>query len=296
MHDLHAHRDVPVVLMSGFTDLAFARGALELGADGYVTKPFDETQVVIAIANAIRRGRLERENRTRRDLLEEMVEERTRALSSALDELRLADDELQRSASQTFHSLAQAIEGRDTETGHHVVRVSRYTRVLAAACGHDDARADVIALASAMHDVGKVGVPDGILFKPGRFTPAEYEVIKQHALLGERILSDSSQPLVQTAAAIAGTHHERWDGSGYPRGTAGAAIPLEGRIAAVADVFDALVSDRVYKRGLAVDDALEIIRKGRSSLFDPDVVDAFFDNVDDILAVRASYPDGWIVS
>jgi putative two-component system response regulator len=278
-------------MCSGVTDAAFADVALELGADGYVTKPFDASQVLIAVAGALRRARLERENHAYRAHLEGMVVERTSALTDALVELQTASEQLQQSAELTINALATAIEGRDVETGQHVVRVARYTELLARGYGFDAERAKLAGVASAMHDIGKIGVPDGILFKPGRFTPPEYDVIKQHAEIGYQILAKSNLPLLDTAAAIARTHHERWDGSGYPYALAGESIPIEGRIAALADVFDAIVSRRCYKPAYPVERALDIIRDARGTGFDPAVVDVFFDHLDEIADIRLDYPD-----
>jgi putative two-component system response regulator len=169
--------------------------------------------------------------------------------------------------------------------------MSRYTTLLAYAAGLDDDRCEQIRLASPMHDVGKIAVADGILFKPGALTAAEYGVIQQHAEAGYMMLSKSEQPLIQLAATIARSHHERWDGAGYPLGLAGDSIPLEGRITAIGDVFDALVSRRVYKAAIPFDRAVQIIRDGRGTQFDPDLVDVFMANVDDFGAILEEYGD-----
>ncbi len=289
LHDVGSH--VPVVMVSGMSDPEFTDVALELGADGYVTKPFDPNQVLVAAASALRRARLERENREYRAHLEAMVVERTAALRDAVAEVQRANDQLRQSAELTINALAQAIEGRDVETGSHVVRVSRYTNLLAGKYGFDAAEAQMFGVASAMHDIGKIGVPDGILFKPGPFTAPEYDVIKQHPELGYQILAKSDQPLLATAASIARTHHERWDGTGYPHGLRGDAIPIEGRLAAVADVFDAIVCRRCYKPAYPVERALEIVRDARGTQFDPDVVEVFFANLDAVLDIRNDHPD-----
>ena len=283
--------EVPVVMVSGVGDPDFASSALELGAYGYVTKPFEANQVLIAVANAIHRARLERENRSYRVQLEGMVADRTSELTQALTDLQAADRRLREASAETIQFLAQAIEGRDVETGQHIVRMSRYSTLLARFCGLDEEECEVIRLASPMHDVGKIGIADGILFKPGPLSSGEFEVIKQHVELGYEILAKSDQPLLQVAATIARSHHERWDGEGYSQGLAGLAIPREARITAVADVFDALVSRRVYKPAFPIDQSVDIIRNGRGSQFDPDVVDAFLAHLDDILDVIAEYPD-----
>ena len=177
------------------------------------------------------------------------------------------------------------------ETGQHIERMSRYTELLARHCGLSGEECTTIRMAAAMHDVGKIGVPDGILFKPGRVSAGEFEVIKQHPELGFSILDKSEQPLLVLAALIARTHHERWDGTGYPRGLAGTGIAMEGRIAAVADVFDALVSRRVYKPAFTVEHSLDIMRDGRGTSFDPDVLDQFLEHADEAVGVLEMFPD-----
>jgi putative two-component system response regulator len=286
-----AHPDVPIVMVSGIGDPTFAAGAIDLGAYGYVTKPFEANQVLIAVANALRRARLEAENSAYRAHLEEMVSARTADLAAALARVRLSEMQLRISTEDTVRALTRAIEGRDVETGLHIERMSRYAALLARHYGLDSDQCELIRLASPMHDVGKIGVPDGILFKPGKLSTGEFEVIKQHPELGYEILAKSDQPLLVTAATIARSHHERWDGTGYPQGLSGEAIPLEGRIASVADVFDALVSRRVYKPAYLLERSLEIMGQGRATQFDPAVVDILLGNVDEVLAIREQYED-----
>ena len=209
---------LPIVMVSGVNDPDVANVAIELGAYGYVTKPFDANQVVIAVNNAILRCELEDENRHYREQLEWMVMERTIELADALDDLAATDALLRTSSEATIDMLAQAIEGRDIETGQHIARMSRYAALLAHGCGLDQEQCRLIRLASPMHDIGKIGVADGILFKPGALSAAEFDVVKEHAEQGYKILAKSGHPLLQLAATIARTHHERWDGSGYPHG------------------------------------------------------------------------------
>ncbi len=201
-------------------------------------------------------------------------------------DLRASRAELERSYLDTLNRLTLAAAYKDDDTGDHILRMAFYSEGIAAALGmHADGMRDLRA-AAPMHDVGKIGTPDAILLKPGRLSPEEFAVMQQHAVIGEKILSASSSRVVRIAATIAGTHHERWDGSGYPRGLAGDAIPLEGRIVAVADVFDALTSKRPYKPAFALDKALEVMRAGRGAHFDPKPLDAFLDIVEDLWAVR----------
>ena len=282
---------LPVVMVSGVTDPSFAALALGLGAYGYVTKPFEANQVLIEVANALLRAKADGENERYRTGLEDMVAERTSELRHTVEQLRASEVTLRQVSEDTINSLARAIEGRDSETGQHIERMSRYAGILAGHCGLSDEASLNVRLASAMHDVGKIGVPDCILLKPGRVTPEEFDVIKQHPELGFEILERSEQPLLVMAALIARTHHERWDGGGYPWGLAGEAIALEGRIAAVADVFDALVSRRVYKPAFPVGRSLEMMREGRGTSFDPEVLDQFLDHAEEAVTVLAMFPD-----
>ncbi|HEU6435976.1 MAG TPA: HD-GYP domain-containing protein [Nitratidesulfovibrio sp.] len=201
-------------------------------------------------------------------------------------DLRASRAELERSYLDTLNRLTLAAAYKDDDTGDHILRMAFYSEGIAAALGmHADGLRD-LRVAAPMHDVGKIGTPDAILLKPGRLTPEEFTVMQQHAVIGEKILSASSSRVVRIAAAIAGTHHERWDGSGYPRGLSGEGIPLEGRIVAVADVFDALTSKRPYKPAFELDKALGIMREGRGTHFDPKPLDAFLDIVGDLWAAR----------
>ncbi|CAG0967236.1 partial Cyclic di-GMP phosphodiesterase response regulator RpfG, partial [Anaerolineae bacterium] len=187
--------------------------------------------------------------------------------------------------------LSRAAEYRDPETGAHILRMSHYTRLIAQNLGLTEAEQELLLDAAPMHDIGKVGTPDHILLKPGRLTDEELVIMRQHAEIGYEILKDSVSPLLRTAALVAWTHHEKFDGSGYPRGLAGENIPLYGRIVAVADVFDALTSARPYKLAWEVDRALDFLREGRGSHFDPACVDAFLQDMDAVLSIKDRYRD-----
>jgi putative two-component system response regulator len=279
--------DLAAVMVTGFDDPELADAALELGAYGYVVKPFRATEVLIAVVNALRRRRLEIENRSHRQRLEQTVSVRTRALTEAVRGLERKERELQLSREETIRRLARAAEFRDRETGDHIERVSKICGIVAQHLGLDEARCELLRIASPLHDIGKIAVPDRVLLKPGPLSPDERAKMQRHAEEGYWMLTGSDQPLLDLAAEIAWTHHERFDGTGYPRGLAGVQIPIEGRITAVADVFDALTSDRVYRPALPVDEALEILREGRGSHFDPVVLDAFFELLPAVLGMRS---------
>jgi putative two-component system response regulator len=263
------HPDVAVLMATGIDDPQLAQSVLELGAYGYLVKPFKRHEVQINVANALGRRRLELENRDHRALLEQRVEERT--------------EELRRSREETIRRLSLAIEFRSRETGEHVERIGNGAAVIGRRLRLKPGRCELIRLAAPLHDVGKIGISDEILLKPEPLTAAERKRMENHAEIGYRLLTGSGSDLLETAATIAWTHHERWDGIGYPRRLAGEAIPIEGRITAVMDVFDALTHDRVYRPAMPVDRALEIIRDGRGRHFDPAVVDAFLATLDELL-------------
>jgi putative two-component system response regulator len=256
---LHAaHPDVATVMLTGRDDPEVADAALDGGAYGYVIKPFEVNELLIAVAGALKRRSLALENRAHRDQLEALVRRRTR--------------ELDESRAETVERLARAVESRDAGTGMHIDRMSKLVCRLALELGWEEGEAETLRLASVLHDVGKVGIPDEILLKEGLLTPEERVAIQTHASIGHAILAGANSELLQLADVVAWTHHERYDGSGYPRGLAGEQIPLAGRIAAVADVFDALTSDRPYRAALTEADALATIRADTG--LDPSVVAA----------------------
>ena len=279
--------ETAVVMVSGQDDPAVAHMATESGAYGYITKPFTANQILIAVDNALIRRRLERENRRICENLEETVHARTAELREAVRSLERATHELRQAHGQTIELLSRALEYKDEETADHVERVSRYCALLAERFGLDP---ESLRLATALHDIGKIAVPDRILRKPGPLTDDERQEMQRHAETGFQILRGSGSRLLDLAASVARTHHERFDGSGYPRALSGEAIPIEGRIAAVADVFDALTSDRIYRPAMEVAQAIEIIRAERGRHFDPAVLDAFLEVLDEALEIRDRYP------
>lgn len=280
-------RDIPVMIVTSNTDAETKLQSLELGATELLAKPVDPIELGLRLKNMLR-AKAYRDSLTNYSSeLEKQVRQRTRQL-----------EDVQR---QIIHCLARAAEYRDDDTGQHVFRVGRYAAILASELGMDAANVELLEMAAQLHDVGKIGIPDAILLKPGKFEPEEFAVMRQHCDLGVSIIQGDSSyannnsservqlntiPVVRMAMSIAATHHERWDGSGYPRGLKGEMIPLEGRIVAVADVFDALSSKRPYKDPMPLDKCVAIIRQGSGAHFDPRVVEAFFAVLDKLLAVR----------
>ena len=267
-----------LVMMSGYDDTSLAEEALRIGAYAYLVKPFRSSELVITVANAFQRRRLEREAAALRRELEATVAKRTLELALSREE--------------TIHRLARAVEFRDAHTSLHVERMAAYCRMIALQLGLPPERCSLIRTASLLHDIGKLGIPDRILVKPGPLTQDERAEIQEHTILGHRILRGSTSELVQLAAEIALSHHERFDGAGYPHGLASQEIPIEGRIAAVCDVFDALTTPRPYRpRAFTQDEAIELLRSERGRAFDPEVVDAFLSALDEVNRIRARYAD-----
>jgi putative two-component system response regulator len=255
-----------IVLTADISDDARKR-ALRLGASDFVTKPFDPAEVLLRLSNLLDTRLLHVQLRSQNEQLEQRVAARTH--------------ELERAQLECLERLALAAEFRDDATGQHTQRVGRTSALIAEALELPTAEITIMRKAAPLHDIGKIGIPDSILLKPGRLTPDEFEVMKTHSVIGQRILAGSGSNLLQTAEVIVLTHHERWDGTGY-WGMDGKDIPMFGRIVAIADVFDALTHDRPYKRAWPEPDAVAEIQAQRGRQFDPDVVDAF-------MAVRAKH-------
>ena len=207
-------------------------------------------------------------------------------LNNTVKELQASNRELQSAYHDTIHRLVLAAEYKDEDTGDHIVRMSRYSALIAEELGLPDKEAQDIFYAAPMHDVGKIGIPDNILMKPGKLTDEEFDRMKTHTSIGAKILADSRADILQLAQQIAISHHEKWNGRGYPQSHAGEKIPLAGRIVGLADVFDALTSKRPYKVPYPVEVAVNIIQKERGAHFDPDVADAFLGNIDEFVKIK----------
>lgn len=227
-------------------------------------------------------------------LLDMFIEEENKGLKIAkyiretLESLCL-NKEIEETQREILYILGEVTEARSEETGHHVKRVSKYCKILGEEYGLTNREVKLLTLASPIHDIGKVAIPDNILLKPGKLTPEEFDIIKTHTSIGHNLLKSSNRELLQTAAIIAHQHHERWDGTGYPQGLKGEDINIYGRIVSIADVFDALGSDRIYKKAWVMDDVLNHFKKERGKQFDPDLVDILFNNLDKFLEIKNKY-------
>jgi putative two-component system response regulator len=291
--------DVPVVILTAASDRETKLAALNLGATEFLPKPVDSLELEVRLRNVLRvRAHQNHLKRYAFDL-EQEVSLRTAELAEAHVEVA--------------QCLARAGEYRDNDTGRHVIRVGRYAGIIARRLGCDPSFVRRIRLAAPLHDIGKIGIPDAILLKPAKLNEMEMDQIRRHCnfgldmctaevdddveefrshtVKGRKIAEFGRSPILKMAAIIAHTHHEKWDGTGYPRGLAGEAIPLVGRITAIADVFDALLSPRPYKPAFSLEKALDILRDGRGTHFDPTVLDAFFDSLDEIVQVSQTYAD-----
>jgi response regulator RpfG family c-di-GMP phosphodiesterase len=208
-----------------------------------------------------------------------------------ITDLVVAQEEIMETQRDVVYTMGAIGETRSKETGNHVKRVAEYSKILALHYGLDENEAELLKMASPMHDIGKIGIPDDILNKPGKLTDNEWNIMKTHASLGYQMLKNSKREILQASAIVAHTHHEQWDGGGYPKGLKGEEIHIYGRITAIADVFDALGSDRCYKKAWEDEKIFELIKNGREKHFDPKLVDIFFKNLDIFLEIRSKFKD-----
>lgn len=269
--------DVPVLMITADHEKETRYAALESGANDFLTKPIDSTEFRARLRNMISLRRSQKALSERAASLAEKVAEATKEVLDREHEM--------------INRLSRAAEFRDPETGAHIQRMSNYSHLIARQLGLPYAEQELILRAAPMHDVGKIAIPDNILLKPGKLNEEEFHVMKTHAEKGWEILRESRSQLLDIAAVIAHSHHEKFDGSGYPRGLKGEGIPLHGRIVAVADVFDALTTERPYKKAWDIQRAIDFLQTGAGSHFDPLCVAAFLSRLDDVQVIRASFQD-----
>jgi len=282
---------IPIVIVSSFTEVEYRIKALEAGADDFLSKPIDQVELRARVQSLLKVKDYNDYMVGHQKALEKEVDKRTLQLRRAFEDLKAASEKLKRASLDTTIRLSQAAEYKDTETGSHIKRMGYYTEAIARTMGLPFRDIEAILYAAPMHDIGKIGIPDKILLKKGSLNEQEWEIMKQHTIIGGNILSGSDSFIIQMAEQIALTHHEKWDGSGYPRGLRGLEIHMWGRISAIADVFDALTTRRPYKTALPVENALDLLEKSRGTHFSPDVLDAFFSIKEEILSIRMKYND-----
>lgn len=286
---IKAAYDCDVMVMTGFTEDYNYESIVTAGASDFIQKPISFKELMIRLKRVLRMRYLLIERDQINEQLEAAVNELEKYsvdLKKALQEVEHAHEELEYAYLDTINRLVIAAEYKDEETGDHIVRMSRYCTLMAEKLGLADETVKLIQYASPMHDIGKIGIPDHILLKPGRLTSEEFEIIKTHTTIGASILAESKADVLKMAHEIALTHHEKWNGTGYPNGMKKNDIPISGRIVGIADVFDALTSRRPYKQPYPVEVAVEIIRSEREGHFDPELVDIFVENIDAIEKIR----------
>ncbi|MBI9077315.1 MAG: response regulator [Desulfatibacillum sp.] len=270
-------KQIPIILFTGRDTVENHANALELGVDDFLAKTEHRDIILARVRLHLKLKRMHEQLTDYQHNLERKVAQQTRQLKNA--------------SLETIVKLAAASEMRDNETGAHILRMSHYAAAIAGTLGLGKRVVESILYSAPMHDVGKIGIPDSILLKPGPLTPEEWETMKKHPSIGADILSGAKNGFIKMAEMIALTHHEKWDGTGYPRGLKGKEIPLAGQIVAMADVFDALTSERPYKKAFSGVEAIRIIQEGRGSHLAPKVVDAFFTALDEILAIKERFKD-----
>ncbi len=275
-------RLLPIILVTALRETEDRVKGIEAGCDDFLSKPVDKMELLARVQSLLK-------VKAYNDLMSNYQRRLESEVTKSTEELRRAYESIKAASLDTIYRLSMASECKDEDTGAHIKRMSRYSAAVARRMGLTESTIETILYAAPMHDVGKIGIPDLILVKPAKLDRAEWEIMKLHTVIGARILKGSDAEFIRLGETIAQCHHERWDGSGYPFGLKGTEIPIAGRITAIADVFDALICKRPYKDPFSVDKSLAIIREGKGTHFDPEVVDAFFAIQGELLTIREQY-------
>ncbi len=275
---------IPIIILSALSDKSAILKGLELGANEYLTKPYDIAEFKLRVHNANKLRSFYKMSKDNEAYLAKEVDKKTKALQEALREVENSEKDI-------VSILAKVGEYRDNETSMHTIRVGEISALLAKEFGYSDDEVELVRLSAPMHDIGKIGIEDAILLKNGKLTAEEFEVMKTHASIGATILSLKQTPLLSFASQIAESHHEKYNGKGYPKGLSGEDIPLVARIVAVVDVFDALMSKRPYKEPFSLEKTLSIIEGDSGTHFDPKVVEKFLENLEKIVKIRERLDD-----
>jgi len=275
-HIATQYPDTAMLMVTAVDDPLIADSLLELGAYGYLVKPFECNELLINVSSALRRRSVEIQNRKHRERLEELILVGSASLHDAIERLKRADSKVGAAEEQMIFETARVAEFRAHDPGRHLENVSNHCAIMARRLGSDPDYCDRLRLASVLHDIGKIVIPEGTLLKQDRLTRFEFEMVKRHCTFGHLMLTGTKSDLLMLADTIAWTHHERYDGTGYPRGLSGDTIPLEGRIVAIADVFDALTTGRSYKPAYPAEKAIDLMKQVRGQHFDPSLLDLFF--------------------
>ncbi len=280
--------DVPVIMVTGSTDRRDRIRSAEAGVNDFISKPIDYTELFLRSTTLLKMKSMHDSLKNHQLDLERKIERRTEALRTALDKVVEQQRHLHEANLETIHRLVNATEFKDRGTAAHIKRIGMIGAFVARKMKLAPNIVELILYACPMHDIGKIGMPEEFLIRPGPLTETEWVIMRQHTKMGAEILHGSAFPILQMGERIAMSHHEKWNGKGYPNGLAGEDIPIEGRICAVADVFDALTSERPYKKAFSNKDSFEMIRAERGQHFDPTIVDIFLDNAKEIVAIKES--------
>lgn len=285
----YSSQELPIVMATSLEAREDRLRAYEVGVNDFINKPVDHTELKLRLKWLLELKSAQDHLRRSKHILEETVAVRTRELREALEEVTEARREIQGAHLDTIRRLTLAAEYKDHDTAGHIERIGRYAQVVAMAMRLEPEIVDLLRHAAPMHDVGKLGIPDSIMLKPGPLDEHERAIMNTHPMIGAQILAGSGSAVIQMGERIAMTHHENWNGSGYPRGMSGDDIPMEARICTVVDFYDALTMDRPYRKAVPADEVVEMIIQNSRSAFDPRVVDVFLETLSDIQAIQAEY-------